>query len=149
MSWIKRNAETVTAIGTAITALVAVLALAGVKLQIDATQQLHDTQAGKEIYREFLSLSIKNPELARPGDCPNFTPDRAISYDFFVEHLLFTAEEAVLFDENLALSFENLLSNHGYAICGEAAWTGYTEDVNQMISRTQKRICPEYPTCSE
>ena len=64
MSWIKRNAETVTAIGTAITALVAVLALAGVKLQIDATQQLHDTQAGKEIYREFLSLSIKNPELA-------------------------------------------------------------------------------------
>lgn len=58
MTWFKRNADSIEAVATLITALVTILVLIGVKLQIDAAQQQTLEQGARDLYREHLALSV-------------------------------------------------------------------------------------------
>ena len=66
---IKANAHAREALGAVLVAVFALAALIGVKLQVDATSQLQKEQAAREIYSEFLALSVRQPALAAGGYC--------------------------------------------------------------------------------
>ncbi|MEM1301574.1 MAG: hypothetical protein AAGH17_03245, partial [Pseudomonadota bacterium] len=60
MAWLKRNAEALQAIGALLTAAVAIAALVGVKWQLDAAERISQAQSAREIYRDFVALSLAN-----------------------------------------------------------------------------------------
>jgi len=49
-------------------AVVAVAALVGIKLQLDATDHLQRTQIARDAYRAHLALATTHPDFARPAD---------------------------------------------------------------------------------
>ena len=59
-SWIKTNASALEAIGVVLTALVALVALVGVKYQVDATAKLQQAQTAREICRGDYGVPLKS-----------------------------------------------------------------------------------------
>ncbi len=149
MAWLRHNGEALQGIGSILTAFLAILALVGVKIQVDAQQDVASAQAGREIYREFLTLSVANPTLADPGNCPDLSDEDVVKYAFYLEHTLYTAEEVIAADEGWALSFDHILENHGAALCESKDWGGYSPAVQSLIARVSLDICPKRAPCPD
>ena len=67
--WLERNAKALQAVAAIVTAFAALAALIGIKVQIDANMKQQQVQSARDIYREFLNLSISKPEFAQPDYC--------------------------------------------------------------------------------
>jgi hypothetical protein len=109
MGWFTKNAHAIEAGAAAVTAHVALMALIGVKVQLDTADRLQRASATRESDRGHLALAVANPYLATPvGGCALIAPPRSRAYTAFVDHLLDSAQlplnadtgwEAVLLDE--------------------------------------------------
>ena len=77
MNWLSRNSSALQALAAVFTVLIAVVALIGVKVQVDASYRVQREQSAKEIYRELLNLSIANPDLTEPNYKVEFKPYEA------------------------------------------------------------------------
>jgi hypothetical protein len=58
MSWLNCNSNALQTIAAIIAALVAIVALIGIKFQVDASYRV---QSANEIYRELLNISVAKP----------------------------------------------------------------------------------------
>ncbi len=112
MNWLARHSPALQALGNLVTALVAVAALIGVKLQVDTAYSVQREQSAKEIYREFLNISITNPDLAQPNYCSLSKSPRAPAYDAYVEYLLYTAEQVMQTNADWGPVFETQMELH-------------------------------------
>ena len=65
VDWLKRNSAALEAIGAIATAFAALVALMIVPYQIHQADRIQRDQTAREIYREFLNLSVQKPELAQ------------------------------------------------------------------------------------
>ncbi len=149
MNWLRANGEALQGIGSILTAFLALLALVGVKIQVDAQAKVASAQAAREIYREFLTLSVAHPDLADPGDCPAFSDKGAVEYAFYFEHMLYTAEEVIAADATWSESFDHIFENHGANLCETKDWAGYTPAVQALIARVSLDICPRREACPD
>ena len=72
------------------TVILALGALVGVKIQVDAAKKMQIEQSARDIYREYLALSINQPQYAKPNYCEIIdSPNEAI-YENYVEYLIYT-----------------------------------------------------------
>lgn len=149
MRWLTRNAEALQAIGALLTAAVAIAALVGVKWQLDAAERISQAQSAREIYRDFVALSLANPDLSAPGLCPEFTDRQATQYEHFVEYMLYTAEQVIEADPIWTDTFEGVLDPHTTYFCASSGWDGYTDPVNRLIVRLRVSNCGMLPACAE
>lgn len=148
MSWLKRNASTVEAGAAAVTALVAILALVGVKMQIDASRAQTQAQTARDLYREYLTLSIQYPQFAHPAACPAWTAKDATAYEGYVDYLLYTAEQTIEMDPSWQPVMEDALAAHSTAVCQLDAQDSYTDAVARMIAKLHVGLCrAEKPVC--
>lgn len=67
--WLDKHSQALQALGAIFTVVVALIALIGIKLQIDGQEQVQQSQSAHEIYRGFLALSVDNPDLADSKYC--------------------------------------------------------------------------------
>lgn len=148
MGWFDRHSQALQAIGALLTAAFAALAIVGVLWQLDAQEDIAQRQTAHTMYRDFLTLAIQHPQFAEPGTCPDFSPQEEIAYAHFLEYTLYTAERVTLLDPAWDSSFEDVLSAHAPALCAQGPFTGYTEPVQQLISKTRTAHCPVTPACS-
>ena len=89
MSWFNRNAHAIEACAAMLTALVAVAALIGVKVQLDEADRLQREQSAREAYRAHLAMTATLPDFADPQDgCELLASPNGGSYVAFVDHLL-------------------------------------------------------------
>jgi hypothetical protein len=95
MGWLKTHAEAIGAAGAIVMALAAVAAAILVPMQIAANDRTSREQAAREIYREFLNITIQRPDLADPAACAPADPARARAYEAYVDYLLYTAEQVL------------------------------------------------------
>jgi hypothetical protein len=70
-------------------------ALVFVPLQIAAADQTTREQSARDIYREFLNISIQRPELAAQDICALTSGREQAAYEAYVEYLLYTAEQVL------------------------------------------------------
>ncbi|MEM1234484.1 MAG: hypothetical protein AAGH70_10180 [Pseudomonadota bacterium] len=148
MGWLTKHAQALQALGALLTAAFAIVALLGVKLQLDGSERIARESQAREIYRSFLSLSLANPELASPGTCPAFNEDDATAYDFYMEYALYTAEQVIDMDSSWTATFEEIFASHTTWLC-DGEFSGYTAEVEQLILGFQTSQCPAQPvTCS-
>lgn len=146
MGWLERNSGAVQAISGVITALLAGAALLGVKLQIDASYKVQQEQSAKEIYREFLNISIANPDLSGPDYCALQQGPRQAAYRAYVDYVLYTAEQVTEMDADWADTMADHLEAHRHHLCEEKNPEGYTPEVEALLKKFQAK-CTEVPDC--
>ena len=148
MNWFSRNAPAIEAFASLAMALVAAAALVGVKLQIDAQDRTAREQSARDIYREFLALTIANPTLAYPDACMGQLGPPDAAYDGYLEYLLYTAEQTTSLDQSWDPVIAPWLENHASVLCAIEDWSGYSGEVEALIRRARTRICATAPACN-
>lgn len=148
MKWWSRNAESIEAAAAVITALVAVVALVGIKVQLDTTERLQQAQSARDAFRAHLSLASTLPQFARPQDaCALIESTDGGSYEAFVDHLLYSAEQMLAISEGWESTFLKELAVHSDYICSAAAPLGATDETVQLLTTFKTDQCPAQPTC--
>lgn len=134
--WVKSNAEPLEAVGTLLTALVAVVALLGVKWQLDENDRLQREQGARETYREFLKLGMERPDLATGDICRISDPDRQTAYAHYVEYALYTAEQVLAADPEWQEPMRQALEPHSNYLCGKQDWESYSVPVQGLVDKS-------------
>ena len=148
MAWFSRNASAIEAASALITALVAVMALVGVKLQIDAAHQQTLEQGARDLYREHLTHTMQNPQFSDPGTCPAFSEDAQAAYGAYVTHLIYTAEETIAADPTWEPVMAEALSPHAAFLCTQLGTdASLTAPVNAMLREIALTDCAQLPQC--
>jgi hypothetical protein len=133
-----------------ITALLTLAAVVGVKLQIDASARQAREQSARDIYREYLNLSIARPELADPDYCKVTTGPQAEAYASYVEYLIYTSEQLLAADPQWEEGLGVRLEDHHEHLCQIKDWSMYTPAVQGMMTRFQEEGCKApAPQCAE
>lgn len=145
------NAPAIQALGVILTTVLTVAALFGIKAQIDASAQLQREQSARDIYREFLNLSISKPELSDPDHCKIKEGPQYESYLNYIEYLLYTSEQMLAASKAWESALEARLEDHKQHFCqADNYWTDYTQDVQIMVTRFRASQCKTLvPACRE
>jgi hypothetical protein len=147
MGFFNRNAAAVQAVAALLTVVLALAALIGVKLQIDAAERTQRAQSARDIYREYLAIAINKPEFASPDYCKIVNTPQQTGYEYFVEYLLYTAEQTISSDVEWADTFTRNLKDHAQYICTLEDVTGYSGEVSTLIKAVQAAQCKTITTC--
>jgi hypothetical protein len=148
MNFFNRNAGAIQALAALLTVFLALAALFGVKWQIDAADKIQRAQSARDIYREYLSLAISKPEFAKPDYCKITGSIQEISYEHFVEYLLYTAEQTISVDEAWSDIFLQNLKEHEHYVCLLTDVSGYSDAVSRLIANFQSTRCKTLPSCA-
>lgn len=121
--WLERHAQAIQAAGALVMSAAAVAAAVFVPWQIGANDRTSREQAAREIYREFLNISIQRPDLATMEYCSPAAPAERAAYEAYVDYLLYTAEQVMDLDpEDWDATIATRLRAHmGYLCTFEAA----------------------------
>ena len=143
--WLRRNAEVLGAIGAIATAFAALSALIVIPIQIAEADRIQRDQTAREIYREFLNLTIQKPELAQADFCTMTDPNQRTAYGAYVEYLLYTAEQMVDSSAQWQAPMASYLDDHKAYLCdpaGIGAQPGTADLLAEMgISCTPQDRC--------
>lgn len=148
MSWLSRNAESIEALAASVTALAAVAALIGVSIQLNAADEISRAQSAREAYAAHLALAVANPKLSEPEDvCALLQSDQAASYEAFVDHMLYSAEQMLTSEAGWDATFYVSLGRHAEYLCMAVAPGAETEELGQMLVEFRKNTCEEVVAC--
>jgi hypothetical protein len=147
MNWLNRNSAALQALAALMTVAVAVVALVGVKLQVDASYRVQREQSAKEIYREFLNLSITNPDLAEPNYCALSKTPKLPAYESFVTYLLYTAEQVIDMDESWAATMQQHLEVHRDYLCLAHPGEENPEALQKLLTTFKSQNCKQVSAC--
>jgi hypothetical protein len=147
IEWLGQHRGAIQGVTAILTVLIAVGALIGVKMQIDATARIQQEQSARDIYREYLNLSISRPEYAAPNYCAIQSSPQEPAYEAYVDYLLYTAEQAMAADPAWRPVFEKSLTSHRAYLCAVDDWSGYDGDVQAMVGRFRAASCQTVAPC--
>jgi hypothetical protein len=147
MNWLEKHSTTLQALASLLTVIIAIAALIGVKYQVDASFQVQREQSAKEIYREYLNISISNPDYVSPDYCALKKSNKWPAYTSYVEYTLYTAEQVLDMDPNWSETFKANLEDHQDYICSIEDWSGYSKAVEALATRFRAEHCKEKPPC--
>ena len=148
--WLERHAGALQALAAMVTSFAAIAALIGVKVQIDANAQQQREQSARDIYREFLSLSISKPEFADPDYCAIRDGANAGAYEDYVEYMLYTADQTISAAPEWEATMAEHLGRHSQYLCGQQDWSDDSPEIRGLISRFRAKRCPAVaPTCPQ
>ncbi|MEM9604009.1 MAG: hypothetical protein AAGA11_14175 [Pseudomonadota bacterium] len=143
-----RHAAAIEAVAAVVTAAVAVAALVGVKLQLDANDTLQREQSARDAFRAHLVLAVEKPGFARPADaCALIASPDGGAYSAFVDHLLYSAEQMLAVEAGWDTSFDALLQPHTDYLCSAEAPTGDTAATRTLLSRFRATHCSVAAAC--
>jgi hypothetical protein len=147
MNWLNRNASAIEALGTITTALVALAALIAIPWQMRASAALQAEQSARDIYREFVALSVNKPGFADPDYCAIKTdPLRLTAYSYYMEYLLYTAEQVTAVSDTWIPVMQSHLSQHHGILCDTHEGYADTAPVAALIA-SQRAQCAAATSC--
>lgn len=148
MRWFSRNAQSIEAAAAIATALVAVIALLGVKFQLDENDRLQRAASARAAYRSHLELAVAHPEYAAPTQaCALLTSAKSGSYAAFVDHLLYSAEQMLVIEAGWQTVFADHLSAHNTYLCQDDAPRGDTQALANLLSAFRHMECEAVTAC--
>jgi hypothetical protein len=147
MDWLNRYSNALQAIGTLAAAVVAIVALLGIKWQIDATYDSQREQSARDIYREFLSLSVANPDLARPDYCALRGGPRGAAYESYVDYMLYSMQQSLELEPVLGVTYADDLKLHSAYLCQEDQVAAGWPETAAMLEKFRNDNCKEIPKC--
>ena len=139
--WLEKNVKAVQAASALATALIALAALIGVKAQIDASARQQREQSARDIYREFLTLSIAQPKFAQPDLCALADTPEEAGYDHYLTYLLYTSEQVLAAQPDWEPAMTSHLTPHREALCSARDWSDEAPQVQSLITRFKAGQC--------
>jgi hypothetical protein len=139
--WLETRAKALQAMAAIVTMTAAVAALVGVKVQIDASARQQREQSARDIYREYLNLSISKPEFSNPDYCAFQGSANEGAYEDYVEYLLCTSEQVLAAMPDWEPTVSARLTQHKELLCSEANWNEETVEVRAMIQQFRTTQC--------
>lgn len=150
-SWLQRQAQVIQTASALVMAGAALAAAVFVPLQIAANDRTSREQAAREIYREFLNISIQRPDLARPGTCLPADPVQRAAYESYVDYLLYTAEQVLDLDpEDWRATIAARLAGHSAYLCSFDSddRDAMTPAVAALVGDLQADCATPAPSCT-
>jgi len=149
MTWLRRHAPVIEAGAAVVTALVAAIALIGVKLQLDAADAVQRAQSARDAYRAHLVLSVEHPAFNDPVDaCALMASEQGAAYGAFVDHLLYSAEQMLTTADGWAETFADQLAPHATYLCSDLTDWGASAPLDQLLQDFRAQTCPVTPHCA-
>ena len=146
--WLERHAKALQGLTALVTVAAAITALIGIKVQIDANNRQQQEQSARDIYREFLNLSISRPELADPDYCAIRGTATAGAYENYVEYLLYTADQLLGVSPDWEATMHEHAASHRQYLCQRQDWSDDSAPIRQFIRSYQADQCqPSPPPC--
>lgn len=149
MTWFQRHSTALQGLGAVVTALAALVALIVVPWQIAANDRSQREASAREIYREFLNITIQRPEMASRDLCAPATPAEAAAYEGYVDYLLYTAEQVLMLGaEGWEPTLSARLAPHARYLCGfaPADFETLTDGVAALVEAVREG-CATLPEC--
>lgn len=148
MEWLNRHANAISALSALLTAVLALAALIGVKIQIDASSAIQKEQSAKEIYREYLNLSIQKPNFYAPDYCALKKTAELPAYQAYVEYLLYTGEQVIEMDPQWEKSIASAIEAHAAYLCSpDIDLSMYAAEMQAVLASFQAGQCAEVKAC--
>lgn len=149
MEFFNRNSGAIQALSAVLTVVLALAALIGVKVQIDAADRIQRAQSARDIYREFLNLSVANPKFSQPDHCALIRSNDAGAYESYVNYLLYSAEQLLAVDTEWSDILKADLEPHAALVCDmeERDVESHTDAVRSLINDVRSTACTNPAPC--
>lgn len=149
LGWFEKHYKPISAIAALLTAFLALAALIGVKVQIDGAARIQREQSARDIYREFLSLSVQKPEFAAPDFCSLANSSQLPAYEAYVDYLLYTGEQVLSVDPEWQETIEVALAPHAAFLCDPKNTNNHPDpDVNALVIKLNAAQCQNIAPCN-
>ncbi|MEN8443582.1 MAG: hypothetical protein ABG776_01060 [Cyanobacteria bacterium J06555_13] len=149
MNWWHKNAEPIESFAAVVTAVVAIAALFGAKVQIDRSDLIQRQQSARDAYRAHLAIAATQPQFSRPTDaCSLVQSADGGAYVAYVDHLLYSAEQMLAVENGWSATFLEKLVPHTDYLC-----SAFTPDipigveVSNLMEEFRAENCPISSTC--
>lgn len=119
--WLIRNSEALQAVGAMATAIAALTALVVIPYQVSQADRIQRDQTAREIYREFLNLTVQKPDLANADYCALTDEGQKTAYTAYVEYLVYTAEQMIETSTDWLAPMASYLEDHMAYLCSPDA----------------------------
>lgn len=134
LAWLKRNSAALSALGGLTAAVAALVALIVIPYQIGQADLIQRDQTAREIYREFLNLTVQKPELAHADYCSMKDANRITAYSAYVDYMLYTAEQMIDTSPTWKAPMARYLSDHLAYLCDETGKEGQASEIRELMS---------------
>lgn len=146
--WFGRHHQAISAISAFFTAILALAALVGVKLQIDGAERIQSEQSARDIYREYLNLSVQKPEFAAPDYCAIAKSGQLAAYQAYVDYLLYTGEQVLSVNPDWSETIDAALKPHAAYLCDSGADEPDPDPaVNALVIKLRAGQCAQVTPC--
>lgn len=145
-NWVGRNADKLQALAAVLTAAAALVALIVIPLQIGSADLIQRDQTAREIYREFLSMTVQKPELASGRYCAMDEENQRIAYEAYVDYLFYTTEQMVESDPGWEVPMATYFKDHLEFICSRDDLGRFTPGVAAILA-TLRAQCAQVERC--
>lgn len=132
MSWLRRNTEALQGAAALVMAVTAVVAVIAVPWQLRQADRIQRDQTAREIYREFLNLTVQKPEIAVLDYCALTDDKQRIAYSAYVEYLLYTADQMISTSKAWKEPMKDYLSQHMSYLCSFGVWEAQSPEVQGL-----------------
>ncbi len=134
LGWLNRHSEALEGLGGLATAFATVTALIVIPYQIAQSDRIQRDQTAREIYREFLNLTVQKPDLAHAKYCTLKDPNQITAYTAYVEYLLYTAEQMIDTSPDWRAPMASYLGDHMEYLCSEGIWDAQSPDIRDLVA---------------
>lgn len=141
--WLTRNSEPLQAVGAIATAIAALTALIVIPYQVAQADRIQRDQTAREIYREFLNLTVQKPELANADFCALKGTKEQTAYSAYVEDLLYTSEQMIDTSPEWRAPMAAYLGDHMTYLCSQDVWDAQG-DVQSLVANLGLVCKPEH-----
>lgn len=149
LAWFERNNKAISAISAVVTAFLALAALIGIKVQIDGAARIQQEQSARDIYREYLNLSVQKPEFAAPDYCAIAKSNQLAAYQAYVDYLLYTGEQVLSVDPDWNETIDASLKPHAAYLCDADEGESYPDtDIEALVEKLRSSECAKVKPCS-
>lgn len=133
-NWLTRNAEPLQALGAIATAFAALTALVVIPYQVAQADRIQRDQTAREIYREFLNLTVQKPELATADYCALKDTNQTAAYSAYVDYLLYTSEQMIDTSPDWRAPMASYLRDHMAYLCSEDVSNAQSPDIKDLLT---------------
>jgi hypothetical protein len=134
LGWLKRHSEALEGLGGLATAFAALTALIVIPYQIAGSDRIQRDQTAREIYREFLNLTVQKPELANADFCTLDDAGQTTAYTAYVEYLAYTAEQMIDTSPDWRAPMASYLEDHMAYLCSDKVWDSQSPDIKDLMT---------------
>jgi hypothetical protein len=145
-NWLTGNAEPLQAVGAIATAFAALTALVVIPYQVAQADRIQRDQTAREIYREFLNLTVQRPELATANYCALTAPREQTAYAAYVDYLLYAAEQMIDTSPDWRAPMAGYLKDHMAYLCAEGILDAQSPGIADLMADLALS-CKAQPAC--